>query len=251
MRNVIGIDLGTTYSAVARVVPQSGEKTVRAEIIKNSDGRSITPSVIQFLPDGDIVFGSEAKEAAEFGEDGCAQTFKRSMGSSDIYCSFYGKAYTAEDLSTLLLKHLKEDAERSLGGKIDSAVVTVPAYFRDAERRSTMNAAKRAGLNVLCLLDEPVAAAINYGMGHWRDNAVIMVYDLGGGTFDVTIVKMENGHLETMYTAGNHVLGGKDWDNALVDIVRTGTMRLSILYAGNTMKRQAKELTRILQFVML
>lgn len=219
MRNVIGIDLGTTYSAVARVVPQSGGKTIKAEIIKNGDGRSITPSVIQFLPDGDIVFGNEAKEAAEFGEDGCAQTFKRSMGSSDVYCAFYGKTYTAEDLSALLLTHLKEEAERSLGGKIDSAVVTVPAYFRDAERRSTMNAAKRAGLNVLCLLDEPVAAAINYGMGHWRDNAVIMVYDLGGGTFDVTIVKMENGHLETMYTAGNHVLGGKDWDNALVDIV--------------------------------
>lgn len=214
MGKAVGIDLGTTYSAVAWV-----DANGRTAIVKNSEDKPITPSVIQFFDDGRMLFGNEAKEAAEFGESGCVQTFKRGMGEPGAYCTFYDKSYTAQDLSALLLRHLKEEAEARLGDRITDAVVTVPAYFRDAERKATQEAARAAGLNLLCLVDEPVAAAMNYGLMHWRDNAVIMVYDLGGGTFDVTLVKMENRTLEVMRTQGNHKLGGKDWDNRLVDII--------------------------------
>ncbi|MCO7136505.1 Hsp70 family protein [[Clostridium] leptum] len=205
----IGIDLGTTFSAVAMIDKQKGIPV----IIPNSMGERITPSVIQFTEDGDIIVGAEAKEAFEAGESGCTSVFKRSMGKNDTYCTFYGKSYTAEDLSAILLKHLKEEAEKVTGQKVEEAVVTVPAYFYHKERQATINAAKKAGLKIRQIINEPTAAAMNYGVNHWRENARVLVYDLGGGTFDVTLVQMKkDGQMESLQTTGDHTLGGKDWD---------------------------------------
>lgn len=212
----VGIDLGTTFSAVAMMDEKKGQPV----IIPNTLGERITPSVIQFTEDDEIIVGTEAKEAFEAGESGCASVFKRSMGSQDIYCSFNGKRYTAEDLSAILLRYLKEETEKVTHQAIDEAVVTVPAYFYHKERQATMNAAKKAGLNIRQIINEPTAAAMNYGANHWRENARVLVYDLGGGTFDVTIVQMKKGNqMESLQTTGDHTLGGKDWDARISMIV--------------------------------
>ena len=211
----VGIDLGTTYSAVA-VVDSS---TNLPRILPNREGGRITPSVIQFL-NGKPVFGTEAESAFKAGEPGCAATFKRSMGNPSTYCTAYGRDYTAEDLSALLLGRLREDAEAALGEPIRDAVITVPAYFYSAERESTIRAAETAGIRVRQIIDEPNAAAMAYGLNHWRENANILVYDLGGGTFDVTLIRMGNdGNLHTIVTRGNHILGGRDWDNRIEDLL--------------------------------
>ena len=208
----VGIDLGTTFSAVAMMDEKKGQPV----IVSNTLGERITPSVIQFTEDDEIIVGAEAKEAFEAGESGCASVFKRSMGSNDTYCSFNGKQYTAEDLSAILLRYLKEEAEAVTHQKIDEAVVTVPAYFYHKERQATMKAAKKAGLNIRQIINEPTAAAMNYGVNHWRENARVLVYDLGGGTFDVTLVQMKkNNQMESLQTTGDHTLGGKDWDARL------------------------------------
>ena len=142
------------------------------------------------------------------------------MGSQDTYCSFYGKQYTAEDLSAILLRYLKEETEAVTHQTIDEAVVTVPAYFYHKERQATMNAAKRAGLKIRQIINEPTAAAMNYGVNHWRENAIVLVYDLGGGTFDVTLVQMKKGNrMESLMTNGDHALGGKDWDTRITTLV--------------------------------
>lgn len=212
----VGIDLGTTFSAVAMMDEKKGQPV----IIPNTLGEKITPSVIQFTEDDEIIVGSEAKEAFESGESGCASVFKRSMGSQETYCSFNGKKYTAEDLSAILLRYLKEETEKVTGQTIDEAVVTVPAYFYHKERQATMNAAKKAGLNIRQIINEPTAAAMNYGVNHWRENARVLVYDLGGGTFDVTLVQMKKGnHMESLQTTGDHTLGGKDWDSRISMII--------------------------------
>ena len=212
----VGIDLGTTFSAVARINPKTGQP----EIVRNSDDAPITPSVIQFLEDGSCICGAEAKEAVEDGEYGCTSVFKRFMGTQQICCSAYGREYTARELSAILLSHLKKEAEAALGETITEAVITVPAYFFNDEREDTVYAAEKAGLKVRQLVNEPTAAALNYGLKHWRENAMIMVYDLGGGTFDVTLVGMGKDHqLESIATNGDHMLGGKDWDSRLADLV--------------------------------
>lgn len=212
----VGIDLGTTFSAVAMMDEKKGQPV----IIPNTLGEKITPSVIQFTEDDEIIVGAEAKEAFEAGESGCASVFKRSMGSQDTYCSFNGKRYTAEDLSAILLRYLKEEAKRVTHQTIDEAVVTVPAYFYHKERQATMNAAKKAGLNIRQIINEPTAAAMNYGVNHWRENARVLVYDLGGGTFDVTLVQMKKGNqMESLQTTGDHTLGGKDWDSRISMII--------------------------------
>lgn len=212
----VGIDLGTTFSAVAMMDEKKGQPV----IIPNTLGEKITPSVIQFTEDDEIIVGAEAKEAFEAGESGCASVFKRSMGSQDTYCSFNGKRYTAEDLSAILLRYLKEEAERVTHQTIDEAVVTVPAYFYHKERQATMNAAKKGGLNIRQIINEPTAAAMNYGVNHWRENARVLVYDLGGGTFDVTLVQMKkDNQMESLQTTGDHTLGGKDWDSRISMII--------------------------------
>lgn len=211
----VGIDLGTTFSAVAYINP----KTKHPEIIPNGEGGRITPSVIQFI-DGEMVFGSEAEEAMAAGEPDCVATFKREMGNYNPYCYIDGVPYTSEQLSGFLLRHLKEDAEAVLGDTIKDAVITVPAYFYSREREATINAAKVAGLKVKKIIDEPNAAAMAYGLEYWRENARILVYDLGGGTFDITLVVMgKDGQLSTVATRGNHKLGGRDWDARIEDIL--------------------------------
>jgi len=205
----VGIDLGTTFSAVAYIDPQ----TKLPKIIPNCEGNRITPSVIQFI-DGKPIFGTEAESAFNAGEPNCVSTFKRGMGKSEIYCTIDGISYTAEDLSALLLRHLKEDAETELGDSIQDAVITVPAYFYSPEREATLRAATTAGLKVKKIIDEPNAAAMAYGLNNWRENANILVYDLGGGTFDVTLIRMgRDGNLMTITTRGDRLLGGRDWDN--------------------------------------
>lgn len=209
----VGIDLGTTFSAVAYIDPKSKSP----QIIPNREGKRITPSVIQFL-DGDIIFGSEAEDAYNAGEPNCVATFKREMGNDEPYCYIDGVPCTSEKLSSLLLRYLKENAEEVLGDTIKDAVITVPAYFYSREREATYRAAEAAGLKVKKIIDEPNAAAMAYGLNNWRENANILVYDLGGGTFDVTLVHMgKTGELSTVTTRGNHKLGGRDWDNRIED----------------------------------
>ena len=211
----IGVDLGTTFSAVAYVDP----KTQLPKIIPNREGRNLTPSVIQFL-NGEEIFGGEAEDAFNAGEENCVATFKREMGEEKPFCHIDGKPYTSEELSAKLLRRLKEDAEAALGEPIKDAVVTVPAYFYSKQREATLRAAQVAGLKVKKLIDEPNAAAMTYGLSHWRENANILVYDLGGGTFDVTLVHMgKDGELATIATRGNHTLGGRDWDARLQEIL--------------------------------
>lgn len=215
MSTSVGIDLGTTFSAVAYIDP----KSKLPQIIPNSEGSKLTPSAIQFL-DGEIIFGSEAEDAYNAGEEDCVATFKREMGEEKPYCYIDGKPYTSEDLSALLLRHLKEEAEAAISDTIKDAVITVPAYFYSKEREATIRAAETAGLKVKKIIDEPNAAAMAYGLNHWRENANILVYDLGGGTFDVTLVHMgKDGVLSTITTRGNHKLGGRDWDARIQDIL--------------------------------
>ena len=212
----VGIDLGTTNCAVAWINPASG----KPEIIPNSEGEPITPSVIRFLDNGTHICGQDAKDDFEMGQPGCVCAFKRHMGTDKICLTYGGKSYTARDLSTILLKHLKADTEEALGKTVTEAVITVPAYFTNAEREDTLKAAQQAGLKVKRIINEPTAAALCYGLGHWRENAIIMVYDLGGGTFDVSLVGMaKDGGMDVIGTLGDHKLGGKDWDAALVELV--------------------------------
>lgn len=216
MSIVVGIDLGTTYSAVAYIDPNTNKPLM----VPNAMGGNITPSVVRFLQDGSVICGAQAKEDLEAGEYGCASSFKRFISHKTPFCTFYGIDHTAEELSGLLLRHLKSEAEASLRQTIEEAVITVPAHFYDAEKRATRRAAESAGLKVRRIINEPTAAALNYGLNHWRENAVILVYDLGGGTFDVTLVSMDrNMELKTLSTKGDHALGGKDWDRLLKDMI--------------------------------
>ena len=210
----VGIDLGTTYSAVARY----DTKNSKPVIIPNAFGKEITPSVICFLDDGDILVGEDAKDMQSNGTGVNAAAFKRNMGDGSIAVSFNGKDYTSEDLSAMLLKHLIQDAERATGEKVDEAVITVPAYFNDFQRTATIRAGESCGVKVPKIINEPTAAAISYGYKHSNDKT-LMVYDLGGGTFDVTIVRINKGNIEVIGTDGNHILGGKDWDAAIVKYV--------------------------------
>lgn len=211
----VGIDLGTTFSAVAYIEAKTGFP----KIVPNREGRNLTPSVIQFI-DGEEIFGSEAEDAFNAGEENCVATFKREMGEERPFCHIDGKPYSSEELSAKLLRRLKEDAEAALGDSIKEAVVTVPAYFYSKQREATLRAAQAAGIRVKKLIDEPNAAAMAYGLNHWRENANILVYDLGGGTFDVTLVHMgKDGNLSAVATRGNHTLGGRDWDARLQEIL--------------------------------
>jgi len=209
MSQPIGIDLGTTFSAVSFV-----DKSERPQIINNQHGKPLTPSVIYFGECEPIV-GDEAKEMQGLGDDNVASFFKRSMGDSNFILSFNDKDYNATELSAILLSSLKKDAEQSSGFKIKDAVITVPAYFNNFQREATIEAGKKAGLNVLRIINEPTAAAIAYGMNTTAANQNILVYDLGGGTFDITLVQITNKTIEVIATDGDHELGGKDWDDRI------------------------------------
>ena len=211
MGKVIGIDLGTTNSCVA--VLEGGEPVV----ITNPEGGRTTPSVVAFKGDEELV-GDTAKRQAVTNVDNTVSSIKRKMGTKDKV-SANGKKYTPEEISAKILMKLKGDAEAYLGEKVTEAVITVPAYFNDAERQATKNAGKIAGLDVKRIINEPTAAALAYGIDKQEDTHTILVYDLGGGTFDVSILDLGDGVFEVKSTSGNNKLGGDDFDQRVMDYI--------------------------------
>ncbi|BFL72283.1 molecular chaperone DnaK [Anaerococcus nagyae] len=211
MAKIIGIDLGTTNSAVA--VMEGGSPV----IIPNSEGNRTTPSVVAFSKDGERLVGETAKRQAITNPDRTISSIKREMGSDYKTAEIDGKKYSPEEISAMILQKLKSDAEKYLNDTVTNAVITVPAYFTDAQRQATKDAGKIAGLNVDRIINEPTAASLAYGLDKESDQSKIMVYDLGGGTFDVSILEVGDGVFEVLSTRGNNRLGGDDFDNKLVD----------------------------------
>ena len=209
MAKTIGIDLGTTNSCVA--VIEGGEPVV----IANAEGARTTPSVVAFSKDGERMVGQVAKRQAITNPDRTVASIKREMGTAHKV-TIDGKSYTPQEISAMILQKLKSDAEAYLGETVTQAVITVPAYFTDAQRQATKDAGKIAGLDVKRIINEPTAAAFSYGVDKEKDQKV-MVYDLGGGTFDVSIIEMGDGVQEVLATAGNNRLGGDDFDKRIID----------------------------------
>ncbi|WP_316619536.1 molecular chaperone DnaK [Ruminococcus sp. JE7B6] len=209
MAKTIGIDLGTTNSCVA--VIEGGEPVV----IANAEGSRTTPSVVAFSKDGERMVGQVAKRQAITNPDRTVSSIKREMGTA-YKVAIDGKSYTPQEISAMILQKLKADAEAYLGETVTQAVITVPAYFTDAQRQATKDAGKIAGLDVKRIINEPTAAALSYGVDKENDQKV-MVYDLGGGTFDVSIIEMGDGVQEVLATAGNNRLGGDDFDKRIID----------------------------------
>lgn len=214
MAKIIGIDLGTTNSCVA--VIEGGE----AVVIPNAEGARTTPSVVAFKKDGERIVGRVAKQQAVSNPERTISSIKREMGSN-YKVKIDGKEFTPQEISAMILQKLKQDAEAYLGDKVTEAVITVPAYFTDAQRQATKDAGKIAGMEVKRIINEPTAAALAYGIDKEKDQKV-MVYDLGGGTFDVSIIEMGDGVQEVLATAGNNRLGGDDFDQKIVDWMIAG-----------------------------
>lgn len=243
----VGIDLGTTFSAVARIDPETGKPVV----IKNSFGSAITPSVLCFEQNGNVLFGEDAKNMQAVGDTNAIAFFKRSMGKDLFSVEFWGNTFSATDLSSILLKKLKEEAEQQIGEKIDSAVITVPAYFTHKERAATIEAGKRAGLDVIAIINEPTAAAFAYGLNEKDTKQTVLIYDLGGGTFDVTLAKITDNEINIIGSDGDHELGGKDWDDCIarylanefaekygIDISDDPEMIATLLVTSENVKKQ-------------
>ena len=209
MGKIIGIDLGTTNSCVA--VMEGGEPTVNT----NADGARTTPSVVAFKKDGERLVGEQAKRQAVTNAEGTISSIKRHMGT-DYKVDINGKNYTPQAISAMILQKLKADAEAYLGESVTEAVITVPAYFNDAQRQATKDAGKIAGLDVKRIINEPTAAALAYGLDNENEQK-IMVYDLGGGTFDVSIIEIGDGVIEVLATNGDNKLGGDDFDKKVMD----------------------------------
>jgi molecular chaperone DnaK len=214
-RKAVGIDLGTTFSAVAHI-----DAYGKPQIIPNSESERITPSVVLFDGSNAIV-GTIAKNNTVAEPEKIVDFVKREIGKAkeQFRREFSGVAYSAEELSALILKKLKSDAEKYLKTPVTDAVITVPAYFNDAERTATITAGRLAGLNVLQIINEPTAAALAYGLDKLDEDQTVFVFDLGGGTFDVTVMRIEGHRLEMVATNGDHRLGGKDWDDVIVNYV--------------------------------
>ena len=212
MGKIIGIDLGTTNSAVA--VMEGGE----AIIIPNIEGNRTTPSIVAFTKDGERLVGETAKRQAITNPERTIQSIKRQMGS-DHKVNIDGKSYSPEEISAMILQKIKADAESYLGETVTDAVITVPAYFTDSQRQATKDAGKIAGLNVKRIINEPTAAALAYGLDKEHGQHKIMVFDLGGGTFDVSILELGDGVFEVLATRGNNHLGGDDFDERLIDYI--------------------------------
>ncbi|MBQ6631186.1 MAG: molecular chaperone DnaK [Romboutsia sp.] len=210
MSKVIGIDLGTTNSCVA--VLEGGEP----QVITNAEGMRTTPSVVAFTKDGDRIVGEPAKRQAVTNADKTIISIKTHMGT-DYKVDIDGKAYTPQEISAITLQKLKADAEAYLGQPVKEAVITVPAYFTDAQRQATKDAGRIAGLDVKRIINEPTAAALAYGLDKLDQEKKVLVFDLGGGTFDVSILEIGDGTFEVLATAGNNRLGGDDFDQVLID----------------------------------
>ena len=243
----VGIDLGTTFSAVARIDPGTGKPVV----IKNSFGSATTPSVLCFERDGNVLFGEDAKNMQSVGDTNAVAFFKRSMGKDMFSVDILGKNYTATDLSAILLKKLKEEAEQQCGDEIDAAVITVPAYFTHKERSATIEAGKRAGLDIIAIINEPTAAAFAYGLNEKSGEQTVLIYDLGGGTYDVTLARINRNEINILGSDGDHELGGKDWDDCIArylasefqekygeDLSEDPEMIASLLVTAENVKKQ-------------
>ncbi|NLJ33530.1 MAG: molecular chaperone DnaK [Firmicutes bacterium] len=211
MSKVIGIDLGTTNSVVA--VLEGGEPTV----INNAEGSRLTPSVVALTKDGELLVGQVAKRQAITNPERTVASIKRHMGT-DYKVEIDGKEYIPQNISAMIIQKLKKDAEAYLGEKVEKAVITVPAYFSDSQRQATKNAGMIAGLEVLRIINEPTAAALAYGIDK-EESSTILVFDLGGGTFDVSILELGDGVFEVKATSGNNKLGGDDFDKRLIDYI--------------------------------
>lgn len=210
MARAVGIDLGTTNSVVS--VLEGGEPVV----IANAEGSRTTPSVVAFAKNGEVLVGQSAKNQAVTNVDRTVRSVKRHMGS-DWSIEIDGKSYTPQEISARTLQKLKRDAEAYLGDEVTDAVITVPAYFEDAQRQATKEAGQIAGLNVLRIVNEPTAAALAYGLEKAESEQTILVFDLGGGTFDVSLLEIGDGVVEVLATAGDNELGGDDWDQRIVE----------------------------------
>jgi molecular chaperone DnaK len=211
---VLGIDLGTTFSAMS-IVNQFG----KPEILTNAEGHPTTPSVVHFYDDGACVVGDEAVKMVVVDPTNVVRFIKRHMGEDEFALDFFGHTHTPQEISALILRKLADDASERLGVEVPDAVVTVPAYFNSAQRGATSEAGAIAGLNVLSIINEPTAAAIAYGLDRLGTDRKIMVFDLGGGTFDVTVMHIHGQTLTTLSSDGNAELGGKDWDDRLLNHV--------------------------------
>src|SRR5574344_1305310 len=209
MSKIIGIDLGTTNSCVA--VMEGGKPTV----IANTEGVRTTPSIVAFTKTGERLVGDPAKRQAVTNADKTISSIKRHMGT-DYKVTIDDKKYTPQEISAMILQKLKADAESYLGEPVTEAVITVPAYFNDAQRQATKDAGKIAGLDVKRIINEPTAAALAYGIDKENDQKIV-VYDLGGGTFDVSVIEIGDGIQEVLATAGNNRLGGDDFDQKIID----------------------------------
>src|SRR2546429_956584 len=210
MARAVGIDLGTTNSVVA--VLEGGEPTV----IANAEGSRTTPSVVAFAKNGEVLVGEVAKRQAVTNADRTVRSVKREMGTNWT-TEIDGKKYTAQEISARTLQKLKRDAEAYLGDTVTQAVITVPAYFDDAQRQATKEAGQIAGLEVLRIINEPTAAALAYGLDKQESDHTILVFDLGGGTFDVSLLEIGEGVFEVKATHGDTQLGGDDWDERVMD----------------------------------
>src|SRR4051794_29201720 len=211
MARAVGIDLGTTNSVVA--VLSGGEP----EVIANSEGSRTTPSVVAFAKNGEVLVGEVAKRQAVTNVDRTIRSVKRHMGDPSWKVDIDGKTYTPQEISARVLQKLKRDAESYLGEPVTDAVITVPAYFNDAQRQATKEAGTVAGLNVLRIVNEPTAAALAYGLDKGETEQTILVFDLGGGTFDVSLLEIGDGVIEVKATSGDNHLGGDDWDQKVID----------------------------------
>ncbi|WP_296146398.1 molecular chaperone DnaK [uncultured Corynebacterium sp.] len=211
MGRAVGIDLGTTNSVVS--VLEGGEPVV----IANAEGARTTPSIVAFAKNGEILVGQSAKNQAVTNVDRTIRSVKRHMGDNDWNVDVDDKKYTPQEISARTLMKLKRDAEAYLGDEVTDAVITVPAYFEDAQRQATKEAGQIAGLNVLRIVNEPTAAALAYGLEKADKEQTILVFDLGGGTFDVSLLEIGDGVVEVLATAGDNELGGDDWDQRIVD----------------------------------
>ena len=218
MARAVGIDLGTTNSVVS--VLEGGEPTV----IANAEGLRTTPSVVAYTKDGEVLVGETAKRQAVTNVERTISSVKRHMGT-DWKQEIDDKKYTAQEISARILGKLKRDAEQYLGESVTDAVITVPAYFNDAERQATKEAGEIAGLNVLRIINEPTAAALAYGLDKGKEDELILVFDLGGGTFDVSLLEVgkddEFSTIQVRATSGDNRLGGDDWDERVVDYLAT------------------------------
>src|SRR5437588_10533127 len=229
MARAVGIDLGTTNSVVA--VLEGGDPVV----VANSEGSRTTPSIVAFARNGEVLVGQPAKNQAVTNVDRTVRSVKRQMGT-DWSIEIDGKKYTAQEISARVLMKLKRDAEAYLGEEITDAVITTPAYFNDAQRQATKEAGQIAGLNVLRIVNEPTAAALAYGLDKGEKEQTILVFDLGGGAFDVSLLEIGEGVIEVKATSGDNHLGGDDWHERVIDhLVKTFRGQHAVDLATDTM----------------